>query len=289
MTGTNTLRWSSSNPNSQNISKKESFNLRRCFGPAPGREWWSLDYQNLELRIPAFEAGEDELIEVFLHPERPPYFGSYHLAVFDTLHPELFARHGKAVKTLFEATWYQWVKNGNFATLYGAQEAKADATYRVPGAFRRIQGRFRKMAALSDRMKAQADRLGFVETIPDRSVDPARGYPILTARTEWGRVLPTTPLNYHIQSTAMWCTARAMVRCQERLDEWRAGDGFDGHMVLQVHDELVTDFPFSENMGNLWRVKEIARLMEMSGEGIGVPTPVTVEYNPVNWADGVPV
>ena len=57
-TGTITLRWSSSNPNEQNISKKEGFNLRYCFGPAPGREWWSLDYDNLELRIPAYECGE---------------------------------------------------------------------------------------------------------------------------------------------------------------------------------------------------------------------------------------
>ena len=45
MCGTDTLRWSSNNPNSQNISKKEGFNLRYAFGPAPGREWWSLDGQ----------------------------------------------------------------------------------------------------------------------------------------------------------------------------------------------------------------------------------------------------
>lgn len=34
ITGTDTLRWSCSNPNSQNVAKREDFNLRYCFGPA---------------------------------------------------------------------------------------------------------------------------------------------------------------------------------------------------------------------------------------------------------------
>ncbi|MHC4278447.1 MAG: DNA polymerase, partial [Planctomycetota bacterium] len=64
-TGTDTLRWSSQSPNAQQISKQDDVNLRYCFGPAPGREWWSLDAKNLELRIPAYEAGEQEMIELF--------------------------------------------------------------------------------------------------------------------------------------------------------------------------------------------------------------------------------
>ena len=64
-TGTDTLRWSSQGPNEQQISKKEGFNLRYAFGPAPGREWWSLDYQNIELRIPAYESNERVMIDLF--------------------------------------------------------------------------------------------------------------------------------------------------------------------------------------------------------------------------------
>ena len=142
--GTDTLRWSSSQPNEQNISKLEGFNLRYAFGPAPGREWWSLDAQNIELRITAYEADEEELVEVFLHPERPPYFGSYHLVVFDVLHPDLFAKHGESCKNIFASTWYQWTKNGNFALIYGAQKETADRTYRVSGAYEKIRRRFRK-------------------------------------------------------------------------------------------------------------------------------------------------
>ncbi len=131
-TGSDTLRWSHTNPNSANISKQEGFNLRYAFGPAPGREWWSLDAKNIELRIPAYEAGETDLIYVFEHPNDAPYYGSYHLVVFDLLHPDLFAQHGKKCKDEFESTWYQWVKNGNFAVIYGCQEEKADATFVEP-------------------------------------------------------------------------------------------------------------------------------------------------------------
>lgn len=288
-TGTDHLRWSHNNPNSANISKKEKFNLRKCFGPAPGREWWSLDYQNIELRIPAFEAQEEELMEIFLNPDRPPYFGSYHLVVFDTLHPQLFAQHGKDCKSLFESTWYQWVKNGNFAILYGCQEAKADATFRVRGGYQKIRGRFRRIAELNDRMIAYADKMGYVETIPDCDVDPDRGHPILTQRTENGRVMPTLPLNYHTSGTAMQCTNRAMIRCDNCLGTWRR-EGFDGWMVLQVHDELVFDFPRGTGVEpwqtNYWRAKELARLMALSGAAINVPTPVSIEWHSASWSVG---
>lgn len=300
-TGTDHLRWSSSNPNEQNISKQEGFNLRYCFGPAPDREWWSLDAQNIELRIPSFEAGEEELMEVFLNPKKPPYFGSYHLVVFDALHPELFAKHGKDCKTLFESTWYQWVKNGNFAVIYGAQEKKADETYHVPGAFKRLRSRFPKIAELSNRWIAFAEKRGYVETIPDKSIGCERGYPILCSRTEYGRVMPTVPLNYHVSGTAMWWTIKAMTRVHEQLEEWREWRDFDGFIAMQVHDELVLDLPkrgdpVVESKGqatagssNLQRVRQVQKLMEMGGADINVPTPVGVKYHCDNWSEGIAV
>lgn len=296
-TGTDTLRWSSNNPNEQNISKQEGFNLRLCFGPAPGREWWSLDAKNIELRIPTFECGEEALMEVFLHPERPPYFGSYHLVIADLLHPEEFKKHGKRFKDVHESTLYQWVKNGNFAVIYGAQEETADRTYHVRGAYKRIRHRFPKIAQLSDRMLAKANRDGFVETIPDKSVDPKRGYPVLCSRSERGEVLPTVPLNYHTQSTACWWMMKAMIRCHGFLESLNRGNRFLGRewpggyrIALQVHDELVFDFPKGRGkepwQGNLPVIKELARLMEQGGDGIGVPTPVTVEYHVRDWSTG---
>lgn len=288
--GTDHLRWASYNPNAQNISKKQSFNLRRCFGPAPGREWWSMDAKNLELRIPAYEAQETDLMWIFEHPDEPPYYGSYHLVVFDTLHPELFAKHGKACKDLFESTWYQWVKNGNFAVIYGAQRKKADQTYHVPGAYDRVRDRFPRIAALNERYKRDAERFGYVETIPDKFINPRRGYPILVSRSDDGRTLPTTPFNYHISGTAMQWTNRAMVKTGEQLRAW-SNEHWRGFTTLQVHDELVFDVPRGTGdkpwLTNLPRMREIQRLMESCGEGIGVPTPVSIEWHGESYAVGM--
>lgn len=284
-TGTSTLRWSSSNPNEQNISKREGFNLRYCFGPAPGREWWSLDYQNLELRIPAYESYERDLIYVFEHPDEPPYFGSYHFVVADLLHHADFVRYGKEFKDKFASTKYKWVKGGNFAVIYGAQKETADRAYHVSGAYEMIRERFPGIAALNDRMIRTAEESGCVETIPDRSVDPSRGYPIVCRESKWGRISPTVPLNYHVQSTAMWITMRAMIECHEYL---RSIDG-DYRMIMQVHDEIVFDMPARKGMGNLPKVRRLAKIMASAGDGVGVPTPVSIEYHPENWSEGVRV
>lgn len=300
---TTTLRFSSNNPNEQNISKKEGFNLRYAFGPAPGREWWSMDAKNIELRLPAYEAGETEMINLFERPNDPPYYGSNHLLVFDTLHPEKFAQYGKKVKDVFESTWYQWTKNGNFAVQYGSveQSGTADKAYHVPGAFKRVKSRFQAIhgpGGLNAACIDFANRNGYVETIPDKTVDPERGYPLMCARTSYGKVLETVPLNYHIQGSAMWWMRKAMRRCWEYLFELnlRVSGGY--FMIIQVHDELVFDFPsskgnFYENgkpapwLYNIRYIRDLQKLMELGGTDIGIPTPVSVEYHSETWAEGV--
>lgn len=273
-------------------SKKKGFNLRHAFGPAPGREWWALDYENLELRIPAYRAGEKAMTDLFERPNEPPYYGSYHMLVFDILHPEKFREHGMACKDVFKSTWYQWTKNGNFAVQYGAQESSgtADRAYHMPGAQARIQGRFTAIKAYSDLWIAHAERTGYVETVPDLSLDwgglKPRGYPLLCTRTEWGKILPTVPLSYHIQGTAMWCTTKAMLRCDEQLRAWRDEAAFDAFVTLQVHDELVFDMPKGRKpWSNLPKVRKLQRLMQQSGDDIGVPLKVSVSYHPNDWGE----
>lgn len=322
ITGTHTLRFSSNNPNEQNISKKEGFNLRKVFGPAPGREWWSLDAKNIELRIPAYESGEQELIKLFETPNEPPYYGSTHLLNFHTVYPDIwdaelkllheqlldefefdlnrfgkarseaFNRVGPHCKKKFASTWYQWCKNGGFAVQYGAvdlgdKEGTADKAFHRRGAHAKLKSRFGRLEKLNQKCIIQATRKGYVETIPDKHVDPDRGYPLLCSLSKWGRVKDTVPLNYHVQGTAMWWMCMAMIRCEKELAKWRA-KGFNAHIALQVHDELVFDLPKGKTPeANLERVRVLAKTMELGGEGIGVPTPVSIEYHPNNWSEGV--
>jgi DNA polymerase I-like protein with 3'-5' exonuclease and polymerase domains len=275
-TGSNTLRFSSQNPNSQNISKQGYANLRKCFCPLPGREWWSLDYKNLELMLPAYEAGEEVMIDLFERPDDPPYFGSVHFMMFDTLYPDIYAEHGTKVKELYKDTLYQWTKNGDFAVQYGAQEESgtADAAYHYPGAQHRIQSRFTKIAELSQECISFAQRYGFINTIPDKELG---SYPLATPRGAYGKVKPTVPLSYRIQGTAMWAMCRAMVRCFEYLQT------LPNHfLMMQIHDEMVFDFP-KGGITNYTKVMKLKSLMEQSGDDIGIPLKVSVAYHPENW------
>lgn len=307
-TGTDTLRMSSENPNQQQISKQElaeagkpSHSARYMFGPAPGREWWSCDGQNLELRLPAYEAGEEAMIVLFEKPNEPPYFGSNHLLFFDILHPDKWDRSDPEgllkAKKKYASTWYQWTKNGDFAVQYGAvaSSGTADRAYHVPGGQAKIEKHLSKIKLLSEKQIALAEQKGYVETMPDKTVDPLRGYPILCTRSAWGSIVPTVPLSYHVQGTAMWWMMKAMIRVHEFLETLNKEKGRPNHyrIVMQIHDELVFDFP--RGLGkDSWKtnrhiMEEVQRLMAMGGNDIGVPTPVSCEYHSNNWGKGLSV
>jgi len=290
-TGTDTLRWSSRNPNAQQISKQEGVNLRYVFGPSPGREWWSLDYNNLELRIPAYEAEETEMIQLFEKPDEPPFFGSNHLLVFSVLHPDKYDHDDPEgllkAKKKYASTWYQWTKNGNFAVQYGAvkESGTADRAYHVDGAQAIIEKRFSNIGKLNRAMIDHASKWGFVETIPDKEVDPDRGYPLYCGKTIWGGVKPTLPLNYRIQGSACWVTSMAMVNIQELFDELNRRVKHEAYfLIMNVHDEVVLDFPYLPNKGNLPIVEQVQKIMERRGDLIGIPLTCGIEYHPNNWS-----
>lgn len=311
-TGTDTLRWSSKNPNLQNISKDKEYNARYVFGPAPGREHWSFDFKNIELRIPAWESGQQELIDLFLKMDEPPFYGSEHLLNFSVIYPEIWEKelaeqikNPNHIKELYKDEEYQWIKNTDFGLQYDCGDAKADKTSHRVGTKKKLQQRFAKKTALANYWKTYANRHGFVETMPRKSVNPNKGYPLMLIRTERGSVMPTKVMAYRVSGTAMDLTGAAMIACQEQLDVWNRECGIPDHyrMPLQVHDELFFDWPAAEHpkknprRSNLGRARIIQRLMEACGEDIickrldgtivSIPTPVSVEYHPETWASGI--
>jgi len=287
-TGTDTLRFSSSNPNSQQISKQEiaevgeeGHSARYMFGPAPGREWWSFDYENLELRIPAYVSGEKVMIDLFEKPDEPPYFGSYHLMNASIIYPDLFwplAEEKGAFKKKYASTWYQWCKNFGFAFSYGCMQPTGDRAAHRPGSYDLVKNRLSEHSKLNKKMTDLANKQGYVETLPDKTVDPKHGYPIYCTRSRWGNVSPTIPLNYFVQGSAMWCTMKAMIRVHPYLQSMP-----DYRMVMQIHDEIVVDMPAKPKLGNQPIADKIKRLMEKSGDDIGIPLKVSAEFHPISW------
>lgn len=290
-TGTDTLRWCSQSPNEQNISKREGFNLRQMFGPAPGREWWSLDYQNIELRIPAYESNERVMIDLFEKPEEAPYFGSYHLMNASIIYPDLFwplAEQKGAFKKKYASTWYQWVKNFGFAFSYGCMEATGDRSAHKTGAYALVCNRLKEHSKLNQKMIGYANKYGYVETIPDREICPERGYPVYCSRTSYGKISPTVPLNYHVQSTACWVMMRAMTKINEYLQKFD-----DCHLIMSIHDEVVLDMPKGRGpepwKTNLPKIRGVQKLMEAMGSYISIPLTTSREYHETNWAEGISV
>lgn len=295
-TGTHTLRWSSSNPNAQQISKQTGVNLRYAFGPAPGREWYSLDYDNLELRIPAYEAGETVMTDLFENPTAPPYYGSNHLLAFAILHPDKWNPKEDdsllKAKKKYSTTWYAWTKAGNFAVQYGAMEKSgtADRAYHVDGGQALISENFGKIKLLNESMIEYANEYGYVETIPDKTVCPERGYPLYCEQGKWGGVRPTLPLNFHVQGTACWIIAKAMVSCQLFLDDINKHERTENcyHQIMQVHDELVFDFPAGDTprrrKKNALVAAGVRSLMEVEGDNVNVPLTCGLDKHDNNWS-----
>jgi hypothetical protein len=150
---------------------------------------------------------------------------------------------------------------------------------------------------LSDKWIQYATKHGYVETLPDRVISPNRGYPMLCTRTEYSEILPTVPFSYHVQGTAGWIMARAEVECEAYLDKLRESNGFTGFITMDVHDEMVFDFPKrgdplkdpdNSNLGIICVIKD---LMEDRGMDLipSIPTTVKVEYHPDNWSEGITV
>lgn len=308
--GTDHLRWASNSPNLQNVGKQEMrceecdgkgcetcngtglamLSARNCFGPAPGREWWSLDFESIEKRIPGYECMEPALIEIFEKPDEPPYWGSDHNLLCSLLWPNLYnpIAHIKGEFKKRYINEYKRAKNTNFAKQYGAGKRKVDATAGIAGAYDLIDRGMPRLAQLQADVLRRAERTGFVETLPDRTVDATRGYPILASRTEDNRVLSTTPFNYHVSGTACWIKNTALVRCIDQCARWRA-EGFDARVSLEIHDEILFDMPRGATPEeNLPRAIILKGLMEQCGADLvpSIPTPVSVEYHAISWADG---
>ena len=255
-TGTRTTRWSSSNPNGQNIgaggkdafgNETDDFCLRDVFGPAKGRVWLAADYSQLELRILAVLANEEKLLRAFEEGED-----------IHALTASLCDISRKAAKGV------------NFGLIYGAGRAKLEAMTGKKNFDKIFKEAYPGVGAFMDATSKQVNKHGYVTTLG--------GYKLQVPMDK-----PYIGTNYTVQGSAGDILNRAMCSISEWLEP---SDDFpkakQGHLIMCIHDELVLDFPRGKVTGF---AEEVKGLMEEAGSYLGVTTPVEVDRINNRWSD----
>ena len=229
---TATGRLSSSDPNLQNIPvrSEDGKEIRRCFIPEEGEEFFSCDYSQVELRIMASLSGDKHMIEAFL--EGHDIHAATSAKIFH--------------KSIDEVTKDERrkAKSANFGIIYGisafglAQGLDIDrreAKELIDGYFES----FPEVQQFIERCKDEARQKGYAETIMGRR----RYLPDINSKNGTVRAFAErNAVNAPIQGTAADIMKVAMIRIWQRLK----AEGLKTKLILQVHDELNFSVPQNE-------------------------------------------
>lgn len=266
-TGTETGRLSSNNPNLQNIPIKTELGrqIRKAFVSSSSN--WSLlssDYSQIELRILAHLSKDDALIDAFSKDS------DIHKITASLIYQIKLEDVQDGMREI--------AKRVNFAVLYGmsAYGLSKDLDIGVEIAQDFIDTYFLRYAKVKDYINKQIDLArdkGYVSTIMGRR----RYLPYINSKNnnlrEFGE---RQAVNTPIQGSAADLIKLAMIDIQNQLDQ----NQMKSKMALQVHDELVFDFPLEEKSMLINIVKKSMQ------EAIKLDVPVRVSLKiGQNWAE----
>ncbi|SDX27696.1 DNA polymerase I [Ruegeria halocynthiae] len=222
ITGANTGRLASTDPNLQNIPVRteEGRRIREAFIAEPGNVLVSLDYSQIELRILAHIADIPTLKQAFadgldIHAMTASEMFDVPL---DEMTPDI-RRQAKAI---------------NFGVIYGISGFGLARNLRIPradaqGFIDRYFERFPGIRRYMDDTIAFAKENGYVQTLFGRKIHT----PEINAKGPHAGFSRRAAINAPIQGTAADVIRRAMVRMPEAIN------GLSAKMLLQVHDELL--------------------------------------------------
>ena len=264
-TGTATGRLSSSNPNLQNIPVRTELGreIRAAFIASPGNLLLSADYSQIELRILAHLSKDPILTEAFRRGE--DIHSRTAQEVFDVAPFAQTREHRRVAKVI------------NFGVIYGlsafglAQQLDIDtkeAAKFIAAYFERYSG----VKEYLDRQISETRKLGHTKTLFGRIREiPEINSPQPNLRNFAERTAMNTPM----QGAAADLIKLAMIELHKRLE-----DGFQSHMILQVHDELLFEGPEKE-------IPRLEKLVKEVMEGVhelSVPIIAETKVGP-NWRD----
>jgi DNA polymerase-1 len=268
-TGTQTTRFSSSNPNGQNVSKKakaklkwgdkeEEFSipkLREVFGPVPGKVWYAIDYSQLELRVFAAVSKEQGLIDAL--NAGYDFHGYVASRIFNKPMDEISDQE----RTI--------AKNTNFALIFGASPRKVNETAGIPNAYELFAGQFPNATAFMQKTIREVKKTGHVRTVD--------GY-----RLDIPLNAPYKAVNYLVQGTAGRIVKNAMVKIDR--EDWFDWENI--RLVLQIHDELIIETDSRGEYNTPQYISRITDLMQEAGSDMGINTPVDCDLITTDWGHG---
>jgi uracil-DNA glycosylase family 4 len=229
--GTCTGRLASRSPNLQN-QPKEDLGIRKCFVPEDGNVFVSADYENLEVRVLAYESEDPVLIEAFekganLHDENTKtLFG------LDKNSVKWKAARAAAKIFMFGGISY----GGGDNEIYERVILKAPELGLTFAEFKNAKERYMNAHPA---YRAWAVRVQSIALKERKSVNRFGRVRVLMGDE---RDILKEALNTPIQSTAASVINRALIRVYRRLREER----FAAKLLLQIHDELLFEAPRAE-------------------------------------------
>ncbi len=229
MTGAQTGRMSSTDPNLQNIPirTEEGRRIRQTFIAAKGNKLVSLDYSQIELRVLAHIAGIETLVEAFrngldIHAMTASEMFEVPIEGMDPI----VRRNAKAI---------------NFGIIYGISAFGLARQLSIPQGEAKsyIAAYFERFPGIKDYMESareQCRRTGYVETLFGRRIN----LPQINDKNHMRRnYAERQAINAPVQGSAADIIKRAMIRVPAALDTAK----LDTTMLLQVHDELLFEVP----------------------------------------------
>jgi DNA polymerase-1 len=242
-----TGRLSSSDPNLQNIPVRtqEGRKVRKAFKPADGYVFVAADYSQVELRVMAHLSGDRRLVEAFTLGEDIHAITA--AGVFDCAHalvtPEM-RRKAKAI---------------NFGIIYGMGPFKLARQIGVglKLAKKYLEDYYETYSGVKcymDQLPEQAKKDGFVTTILGRK----RFLPDLNSQN---KIAQQAAFRMAVNTTIQGSAADLMKLAMIQVDKMIRTKKIPGHLILQVHDELILEV--EENLG-----QEAAHLVESAMENV---------------------
>ena len=257
MTGANTGRLSSNDPNLQNIPVRteEGRKIRTAFIAEPGHTLLSVDYSQIELRLVAHIANIDSLKRAFhegidIHAQTASEVFNVPIEGIDPM----VRRNAKAI---------------NFGIIYGMSSFGLSRTLRIPVSEAKAYidayfERYPEIRTYMDAAKTEAREKGYVETLFGRKVHLGGIKDNNPARRSFSE---RAAINAPIQGSAADIIKRAMVRVPKALE----AAGLGARMLLTVHDELLFEVPDAEMEATKALVREVLEGAAHPAVDISVP------------------